>query len=59
MPISRVVRPDSERLRLQPLTVDAGTLLAIDRPRLRETVVHDIVALDAERVLNDRRALDS
>jgi len=37
-------------LRLQPFTDDVSTLLAISWPFLREAVVGDVVALDAERV---------
>ena len=40
-------------LGLQPLADDTGALLAVGRPRFRETVVSYVVALDAERVLNN------
>jgi hypothetical protein len=40
-------------LSLQPLTDDTGALFAIGRPALREGVVHHVIALDAERVLDD------
>ena len=38
---------------LQPLADVAGAPLTIGRPVLREAVVHDVVALDAEGVLDD------
>ena len=38
------------RLGLQPVADDAGALLAISRPLLREAVVGHVVILDAERV---------
>jgi hypothetical protein len=37
----------------QPLADDARTPLAISRPSRREAIVDDVVALDAERVLDD------
>ena len=42
-------------LGLEPVTDDLCTLLTIIRPFLREAVVHHVVALDANRVLNDPR----
>ena len=41
------------RFRLQPFTNDAGALLAIGRPALRQAIVRDVIALDAERLLDD------
>ena len=41
------------RLGLQPLADDASAPLAIGRPSLGKDVGGDVVALDAERVLND------
>ena len=41
------------RLGLQPLADDASALLAIIWPAWREPIVDNIVAIDAERVLND------
>ncbi len=41
------------RLGLEPLTDVHGAPLAVRRPFLREAVVDDVVALDAERVSYD------
>ena len=41
------------RLSLQPFADDPGALLAVARPRLREDVVGHVVALYAERFLNE------
>jgi hypothetical protein len=41
------------RLGRQPFANDASAELAIVRPSLREAMVDDVVALDAERVLDD------
>jgi hypothetical protein len=41
------------RLGLQPLTNDAGTLLAISRPRYRKAVVDDVIGLYAERLFDE------
>jgi hypothetical protein len=41
------------RLGRQPFANDASAELAIVRPSLREAIVDDVVALDAERVLDD------
>jgi hypothetical protein len=41
------------RLGLQPLADDGGARFAISGPDLWEGVVHDLIALDAERVLDD------
>jgi hypothetical protein len=38
---------------LQPSADDGSALLVVGRPGLREAVVDNVVALDAERVLND------
>ena len=41
------------RLSLQPTADDASAHLAIGRPILRETMVHNVVGFDAECVLDD------
>jgi hypothetical protein len=41
------------RLGRQPFANDASAALAIVRPTLREAIVDDVVALDAERVVDD------
>jgi len=42
-------------LGLRPVANDPSAHLAISRPHFREAVVGHVVALDAERVLNDLR----
>jgi hypothetical protein len=38
---------------VQPFADDLGALLTAVRPRLREDVVDNVIALNAERVLDD------
>jgi len=48
-------RTSSQEMRflLQPRTNDPSALLAIARPRLWKDVIHNIIILDAERVLDN------
>jgi len=41
------------RFHLQPLADDTGALHAIGQPGLREYVIRDVAAFDAEGVLDD------
>jgi hypothetical protein len=49
------IRTSSEEMRflLQPRTNDPSALLAIGRPRLWKDVIHNVITLDAERVLDN------
>jgi hypothetical protein len=42
---------------LQPFADNASALLAIIRPGLREAIIGDVIALDAERILDDLSGL--
>ena len=46
-------RPSSQEAGLQPFADYASALLAIGRPSLGKDVIGDLVAFDAERVLDD------